>query len=196
MSVSVLPRTATSKLVAASAAALFALGAFTACSPEEPTKEKAAKQSDGGEGKGDAKDDTKSDEKSGQLKPGEVAAYKNGLKITISKATAYTPGQYAAGHDEGNKAYQVTITLENTGDKNIDTALIDVSARAGEDGVDADKIFDSNNKIENLFKGKLLPNKKATALYGFSAPADAKHLDVEAGLIDFTTEPAQWKLPL
>lgn len=193
MSASVLPRTATRKFVATTTAALFALVAFTACSPEEPTKEKAAGQSDDGDkGKGSEK----SDEKSGQLKPGEVAAYKNGLKITVSKATAYTPGQYATGHDEGNKAYQVTITLENTGDKNINAALIDVSARAGEDGVDADKVFDSTNKVENLFKGKLLPNKKATALFAFSAPADAKHLDVEAGLIDFTTEPAQWKLPL
>ncbi|MBB1256310.1 DUF4352 domain-containing protein [Streptomyces sp. OF3] len=186
---SALPRTRS--LLAAGAAALIAIGGLTACGEEEPTREKnSSSQQDG------AKKDAPKEDNNKQMAPGDTASYKNGLKITVSKATAYTPGEFSAGHKSGNKAYTVTISLENTGEKDINAVLVDVSARAGDEGKKADKIFDSENEAENTFDGELLPGKKATATYAFSAPADAKHLDVEVGYFDFSTKAAHWKLPL
>ncbi|UGY91836.1 DUF4352 domain-containing protein [Streptomyces gobiensis] len=179
-------------LAAATAAiAVLAIGGLAACSPEEPTKEKSSGDSTEKkeEGKGPDKD-----EKSGALAAGETASYKSGLKITISKATTYTPSEYAVGHTDGNKAYKVTVTLENTGEKNIDANLITTTARAGEEGVEAEQIYDDT--VGSGFDGKVLPGKKATATLAYDAPASAKNLDLEVDLLDFTTEPAHWTLTL
>lgn len=181
-------------LIAATAVtAVLAMGGMTACVPEEPTKEKNGSSSEGSEkSENDAKDEEKKDD--GPLAAGDTASYSNGLKITVSKATAYTPGEYAAGHTDGNKAYKVTVSLENTGEKKIDINLVTTSARAGEEGAEADKIFD--NEVGTGFSGKLLPGKKATAEFAYDTPPSAKNLDVEIDLVDFTTEPAQWSLTL
>ncbi|MCZ7414704.1 MULTISPECIES: DUF4352 domain-containing protein [unclassified Streptomyces] len=191
--------TRTRTLIAAVATAVLAVGGLTACgTDDEPTKESkpssSSEEKTGGETKdGDKKGEEKSDE-SGAYAAGDTAVYDSGLKITVSAAEGYTPDEYAVGHTEGNTAHKVTVTLENTGDENVSADLITVSARAGEDGVDAEEIFD--NTVGSGFSGELLPGKKATAVYAFDAPADAKVLDLEVELIDFTTAPAQWSLQL
>ncbi|HEX5568228.1 MAG TPA: DUF4352 domain-containing protein [Streptomyces sp.] len=183
------------RLTAATAVAVLAVGGLTACGPEEPTVTKSSPSSAKSEGKDDGNDGKGEDaKKDGPLAAGDTATYSSGLSVTVSEATAHTPGQYAIGHTEGNKAYKVTVTLENTGEKKIDTDLILLSARAGEEGVEAEQIFD--DEVGSGFQGKLLPGKKATAVYAFDAPADAENLDVEVDLVDFTTEPAQWGLTL
>lgn len=184
------------RLIAAAAGAVLALGGLTACGLEEPTVTKAP-ASDAKEAGEDAKGEQKKEstgQADGQLAAGDTANYDSGLRITVSGATPYTPGEFSIGHTEGNKAYKLTVTLENSGAEKVNTTLITLTARAGEDGVEAEQIFDDT--VGEGFDGNLLPGKKATAVYAFDAPADAKNLDVEVDPLDFTSEAAQWGLTL
>ncbi|MCG3042963.1 DUF4352 domain-containing protein [Streptomyces fenghuangensis] len=196
-------RTARKRLIAAAAAAVLAVGGLTACgAAEEPAVTKASSGGDAkgegskgsGESKGAGDSGAGQERGDGPLSAGDTASYSSGLRITVSEASSYTPGEYALGHTEGNKAHQITVTLENTGDKKTDIGLITLSARAGENGVEAEQIFD--DEIGSGFEGNLMPGKKATARFAFDAPASAGNLDVEVDLLDFTTEPAQWSLEL
>ncbi|MEU9608613.1 DUF4352 domain-containing protein [Streptomyces sp. NPDC048057] len=125
--------------------------------------------------------------------PGDTASYDDGLKVTVTEAKKFTPGEYAAGHASGNKAYKVTVSLENTGTKSFDTVLTIVDARAGADGVTAEKIYD--DAVGMGFDGNVAPGKKATVTFGFSSPADAKNLTVEVSP-GFDYGPVQWELPV
>lgn len=179
---------ARSFVTTAAMATVLAMG-VTACELEEPTVEKgpaAAKEDSGAE--------TPEEKKDGPLAAGDTAAYESGLKITVSQAAAYSPGRFAVGHTEGNTAYKLTVTLENTGDETVDTTLILPNARAGAAGRTAERIIDDS--VGAGFTGSLLPGKKATADFAFDVPGDAKNLDVEIDPLDFSSEPAQWSIGL
>ncbi|MFI8522479.1 DUF4190 domain-containing protein [Streptomyces sp. NPDC085481] len=130
-------------------------------------------------------------DKTEALAAGDTVVYDDDLKVTVTEAKKYSPSEFAAGHTEGNKAYQVTVTIENGGKKKVDTALVTLEARAGKDGVTAEQIFD--DKVGSGFSGSVLPGKKATATFAFDAPATAKDLTVEVtpGL-DYNA--SQWEL--
>ncbi|MFD5429434.1 DUF4190 domain-containing protein [Streptomyces sp. NPDC127084] len=111
------------------------------------------------------------------LGAGDSAVYDDKLTITVSEPKPYTPGEYAVGHTKGNKAYKVTIVIENAGKEKFDASLVTAEARAGEDGVNAEQIFDG--KVGGPFTGTVLPGKKATVTWAFDAAADAKNLTIE-----------------
>ncbi|MER6913142.1 DUF4352 domain-containing protein [Streptomyces sp. NPDC000594] len=127
------------------------------------------------------------------LGAGDTAAYPDGLKVTASTAEPFTPNEYAAGHTKGNKAYRITVTVQNTGDKTYESALLMAEARAGADGVTAEQIFDDT--VGDGMSGNLAPGKKATVSYGFDAPADAEELTLEI-TPGFEHDPTQWELAL
>ncbi|HEY9369673.1 DUF4190 domain-containing protein [Streptomyces sp.] len=129
----------------------------------------------------------------GGLAAGDGSVYDDKLKVTVSGPTAYKPSEFAAGHTEGNKAYQVTVVIENGGTKKFDAALVTLDARAGKDGVAAEQIFDE--KVGTGFTGSILPGKKSTVVFAFDAPADAKNLTVEVSP-GLEHEAAQWELKL
>ncbi|MFF0445572.1 DUF4352 domain-containing protein [Streptomyces sp. NPDC004609] len=145
-----------------------------------------------GKGKGKGGDKGKGGGASG-LAAGDTAAYDDDLKVTVSAAKAYTPSEYASGHTPGNKAYQVTVAIENAGQENFDSTLVLADARAGADGVTAEQIFD--DKVGAGFDGTILPGKKSTVTYAFDAPADAKELTVEV-TPGFSHDAAIWELTL
>ncbi|WP_413753453.1 DUF4352 domain-containing protein [Streptomyces sp. R-74717] len=127
------------------------------------------------------------------LGAGDSAVYDDDLTVTVGDATSYTPDTYAAGHTKGNKAYRVAVVIENAGKEKFDSALVNVTAHAGQDGVDADQIFDG--KVGEGFSGTVLPGKKVTVQFAFDAPADAKNLTVEVNP-GFTYDATQWDLKL
>ncbi|NEC65681.1 DUF4190 domain-containing protein [Streptomyces sp. SID9727] len=127
------------------------------------------------------------------LEAGDSAVYDDDLTVTVGDATEYTPGEFAAGHTKGNKAYRVPVVIENAGKEKFDSALVTVEARAGADGVDAEQIFD--DKVGEGFSGTILPGKKVTVLYAFDTPADAKLLTVEVNP-DFSYDSTLWDLKL
>ncbi|MBQ1118952.1 hypothetical protein ACH4RA_23960 [Streptomyces smyrnaeus] len=199
-----LPRKHPLFVTAVTAATVLTLGALGACSLEEPTTEKARTGKAGSsssEGKqsgpsADRKKQQKNGGDSGPRAAGESALYADkGLKVTVSAPEPFTPSAYAAGHKSGQQAHKLRVTLENTGDTKIDTVLVTVGARQGEDGETTAGIFDGET-VGSGFTGKLLPGKRATATYGFDAPRGAGTLDIEVSVNDFETEPAQWSLKL
>ncbi|MER7107859.1 DUF4352 domain-containing protein [Streptomyces sp. NPDC000229] len=128
------------------------------------------------------------------LAAGDTSIYDDDVQVTVSAATSVKPGEFAIGHTEGNKAYELTIVVENAGKEKFSTDTLTVSARAGKDGVTAEEIFDGDTYGKG-FSGAILPGKKATVKYAFDAPADAKTLTVEV-LPGFDYNAAQWDLKL
>ncbi|MEE1768820.1 DUF4352 domain-containing protein [Streptomyces sp. JV185] len=158
----------------------------------------SAKPKPGGDsakgGGADKKGDADKKKETGEaLEAGDSAVYDDDLTVTVGDATSYTPDAYAAGHTKGKKAYRVAVVIENAGKEKFDSALVSVSARAGQDGVDAEQIFD--NKVGAGFSGTVLPGKKVTVQFAFDAPADAKNLTVEVNP-GFTYDASQWDLKL
>ncbi|MFI5768501.1 DUF4190 domain-containing protein [Streptomyces sp. NPDC051658] len=151
----------------------------------------SAKPKPGGDSAKDGADKKKDTGKA--LEAGDSAVYDDDLTVTVGDATSYTPDAYAAGHTKGQKAYRVAVVIENAGKEKFDSALVSVSARAGQDGVDAEQIFD--NKVGAGFSGTVLPGKKVTVQFAFDAPADAKNLTVEVNP-GFTYDASQWDLKL
>ncbi|MBT2491824.1 DUF4190 domain-containing protein [Streptomyces sp. ISL-96] len=151
-------------------------------------------------GKGTGTEKGKSKDKGGEsgtdsetLAAGDSAVYDDKLTLTASAPEAYSPGEYAIGHTKGNKAYKVTVVIDNAGKEKFDAALVTAEARAGKDGVKAEQIFDE--KVGEVFTGTVMPGKKATVVYAFDTPADAENLVVEISP-DFTHNPSQWDLKL
>lgn len=123
----------------------------------------------------------------------DSAVYDDGLEVTVSAAAAYTPDAYAVGHTKGNRAYKVSVIVENKTKEKFDTALVTVNARAGEDGVNAEQIYD--DKTGEGFTGTVLPGKKVTVRYAFDAPVDARTLTVEVSPA-WDRDASQWELKL
>ncbi|MEU6620753.1 DUF4190 domain-containing protein [Streptomyces litmocidini] len=137
------------------------------------------------------KDSAPKDPATKNLAAGDSAAYPGGLKVTVSAPKPYSPSEFAPGHTDGNKAYQVTVVIENGGKKAFDAATVSLSARAGKNSVEADQILDEKNSL--TFKGSILPGKKATLTAAFDAPKDAKNLTVEVNP-GFDYNASQWEL--
>ncbi|MFJ4870673.1 DUF4352 domain-containing protein [Streptomyces sp. NPDC088757] len=127
------------------------------------------------------------------LADGDTSVYDDDLKVTVSDPKAYKPSEFAAGHTEGNKAYQVTVVIENGGKKKFDATLVTLAGRAGTNGVAAEQVFDE--KVGAGFQGTVLPGKKATVTVAFDVPKDAKNLTVEVNP-GFDYNASQWELKL
>ncbi|MCP9987775.1 DUF4190 domain-containing protein [Streptomyces sudanensis] len=153
----------------------------------------APKDTSGGD-KGSAAPAAPGDAEGGEvpetLAADETIIYDDDLKITVSAAKPYTPSDTSVGHAAGNKAYQVTVVVENGSKQKFDTDMVLLEARAGTEGVTAEQVFDSG--LDGV-TGSLAPGKKATGTYAFSAPADAKTLTVEV-TPGFEHEAQQWEL--
>ncbi|MGW2340323.1 DUF4190 domain-containing protein [Streptomyces sp. NPDC001661] len=127
------------------------------------------------------------------LAAGDAVVYDDDLTVSVSNAVTYSPSEFAAGHKKGNHAYKVTVTVTNDSKEKFDASLLTADARSGKDGVKSEQIFDEN--VGDGFSGTILPGKKATVVYGFDAPADAKNLTVEV-TPSFDYDGSQWDLKL
>ncbi|MFI9627144.1 DUF4190 domain-containing protein [Streptomyces sp. NPDC052042] len=150
----------------------------------------SAKPKPGGDGAKGGAGKKKGD---GALAAGDSAVYDDDLTVTVGDAAPYTPDEYAAGHTKGNKSYRVSVVIENAGKEKFDTALVTLTARAGENGVEAEQIFD--DEVGTGFSGTILPGKKVTVDFAFDAPAEARNLTVEVNP-GFTYDATQWDLKL
>ncbi|MEV6245872.1 DUF4190 domain-containing protein [Streptomyces sp. NPDC051742] len=132
-------------------------------------------------------------DKDAALEDGDTQVYEDDLEITVSDPKPYTPGEFAIGHTKGNKAYQVTVVIENAGKEKFDATSVQLSARAGANSVTAEDILD--DKIGAGFEGTVMPGKKATVTYAFDAPKDAKNLTVEVNP-GWEYDASQWELKI
>lgn len=152
------------------------------------TKAKDAKPAGDAKGKGGGKPAAGK-----TLAAGDAVVYDDDLTVSVSNAVTFSPSEFAAGHKNGNHAYKVTVTVTNDSKKKFDATLLTADARAGKAGTTAEQIFDDN--VGDAFTGSILPGKKATVVYGFDAPADAKNLTVEV-TPGFDYDGTQWDLKL
>ncbi|MEU6843786.1 DUF4190 domain-containing protein [Streptomyces sp. NPDC046716] len=160
------------------------------------TKAKDTKADDkagAGDAKGDAKDKDEKPAAGKTLDAGDSVIYDDDLTVAVSNAVTFNPNEYAVGHTKGNKAYKVTVTVTNDSKAKFDATLLTADARAGKEGVTAEAIFD--DKVGAGFNGTILPGKKATVVYAFDAPADARNLTVEV-TPSFEYDGTQWDLKL
>ncbi|QIQ04465.1 DUF4190 domain-containing protein [Streptomyces liangshanensis] len=130
------------------------------------------------------------------LAPRDSAVYEDGLTLTVSAPVAYTPGSAATGHKPGDKAYQVTLVLENARKKAFDTGDIGVKAWVGAKDTPAGKIVDGKSgAVGEGFTGTVGPGRTVTVQVAFDTPPAAKTLTVELdpGL---TYGRTRWDLPL
>lgn len=87
----------------------------------------------------------------------------------LHQQAAEPPGRAQCVLERG---YKVSVVIKNKRKEEFDSARVSTDARAGEDGVNAEQIFDG--KVGDGFSGTVLPGKKITAQFDFDAPADAK----------------------
>ena len=74
---------------------------------------------------------------------GDTVTYKDGLAITVSAPTPYTPSSTAAGADQAANI-QFTITVQNGTAKNYDPLLFPT---VSSNGTEASSISDIENKV-------------------------------------------------
>lgn len=127
------------------------------------------------------------------LAAGDTAVYDDGLSVTVSAPKKYSPSDTAVGHTAGNTAYQVTVTLENTGKKKADTTLFTTDARAGAKGAKAEEIIDGT--VGDGPSGQILPGKTVTVTLAYDTPPAAKTLDVTVSP-DVLHDETEWDLKL
>ncbi|MFI6769922.1 DUF4190 domain-containing protein [Streptomyces sp. NPDC050355] len=130
------------------------------------------------------------------LGAGQAAKYNNGLEVTVSKPTPFTVDKNTliSGHTEGNKAYKVTVTLKNTGDKAATNPLMLTDAEA--DGKKSEEVADDKHGIlHHDWEKTLDPNETDSVEMVFDAPPSAKELSIKI-TPDILLDPANWKLAL
>lgn len=91
----------------------------------------------------------------------------NGVVVSTDTPKLFTPSSVAAGHQPGNKAWRVKITVENGADEPMGEYDLTIDGTMGKDGTTCDRVFDSGLTD---FSGTIQPGKKQSATVGFSCP--------------------------
>jgi hypothetical protein len=94
---------------------------------------------------------------------GDTVTYKDGLKVSVSAPTPYTPTQYAVGATEASNVV-FTVTITNGSASNYDPTFAVSSASSG--GSAASQIFD--NPIDDQPDAVVPPGQSITFHVGFS----------------------------
>lgn len=105
---------------------------------------------------------------------GDTITYKDGLALTVSTPSPFTPGQYAAGADQAANVV-FTITLKNGTNKNYDPFLFPT---VSSNGTESSSIIDTENNIGLGPTTTVPPGQSVTFQAAFSV-ADASKLVME-----------------
>lgn len=132
-----------------------------------------------------------SEQKTSNVQPfGSSFAYADGLIVTVSKPTVFTPSDTSFGHEAGNTAVKFTITIENKTGAQFNPSLAGMSLTYGDSGATAEIVSDSANKVGGAFAQVILPGNKATVTSGYSVPKGAKKIQGQFSAGDFSHDPA------
>lgn len=119
------------------------------------------------------------DERSNVTTVGQWATAEDGIAFRVSKLKRGRVSQYAYGGRPGDPAVVATVQFRNRGTSRFDTTMIDVQARVGVDGVEAEQVFD--HRFGDGFTGTLAPGRTATTEFMFAAAkvSDLARVSVE-----------------
>ncbi|MBO3102568.1 hypothetical protein [Cellulomonas fengjieae] len=111
---------------------------------------------------------------------GQTMTYADGLALTVSQPTGYTPGEWAAGTEGHTNFVTFDVTVMNGTSQPYDPLLLMTGATSG--GVAASEVFDSE-VLGTRPDAAILPGQTVTwkVGYGVADPADIT-VDVSAGL--------------
>lgn len=117
---------------------------------------------------------------------GEAITYADGLKVSVVTAKRFRISQTAAGGKPGGPGVILTVTITNGAAIPYDAALTGVSVASGEQGDQAEAVFDVDAGLTGGFTGQVQPGRKQTARFGFAVPAGPTDLQIEVrpGLAD------------
>jgi hypothetical protein len=102
------------------------------------------------------------------------------MQASVMSAESYTPDDDAVGLAPGHTGLRITIKITNGSPAPVDLTDASVTLKAGDDGVQSERLFDIENNVSTGFEGTVVPGRSATAVYGFSvAPDDLGLLNVE-----------------
>jgi hypothetical protein len=101
---------------------------------------------------------------SNQAAFGETYRWADGLEVTVSTPTPFTPGKYASAEPAtAYLSYTVTI-VNNTGDV-YEPAVFFTSVQSGDQ--EADQVFDSENNLTGSPSTAILAGRQSTFTIGF-----------------------------
>lgn len=118
-----------------------------------------------------AEDETAPEPETTNPKFGDTYTWPDGVALTISAPQEFTPGEYAAGTVEGQPAVAYDITINNGGDKDIESIIVYITGTSG--GQEIKSIFDSENGID-VPQATILPGQSLTwkVAYSVADPSD------------------------
>ncbi|MFG1811193.1 DUF4352 domain-containing protein [Streptomyces sp. NPDC049040] len=123
---------------------------------------------------------------------GATYTYTDGLAVTVSQVSRFTPSDTSAGSHPGDTAIILTVKIHNGTAKTFDTGLVTVDVKAGAEGEAAQAVFDSEKGVGEGFSGTVVPGSSATARFAWDIPKGATgRLDVEVSP-DLATDYAGW----
>ncbi|WP_130799141.1 MULTISPECIES: hypothetical protein [Streptomyces] len=205
------------RVVAGTAAAVLAIGGLTACeetgipgegagdsqerdaedAEQADTGDTDAEDADTGE-TDDAGDDGSDASDGGDRLPdgdflgdGDTFTTADGIEVTLGGVEEFTPSDYV---DHTGTAYKFGVSVSNGTDEDIDVAIL-YKARAGERGVEAERLFDNANLDSDPF-GTLKPGRTASGEIAFDLPEDAEFVDINVRFVGDLDNEGHWSFGL
>lgn len=169
------------QMIASCAGLVLALGGVTACTaqteagdpgpaPNEPAAEASASESEAPAEESEAP----AEEPAGPAVAtwGEAFTYEDGLVVTLSQPTGYTPSETAAGTDGFTSFVRVDVTITNGTSDVYEPTLFLLDGTSG--GVAMSQVFDIAQGMTLAPTAAVLPGQSITfaAAFGVADPAD------------------------
>lgn len=101
--------------------------------------------------------------------------WSDGLKVTTSALTTFTPNEMAFGLGVAEQGVKVTLTVTNGTRQTFDPARTSLTLTYGPDGVEVDRVTDLDNNVRGSsgLPRQIPPGKSGAATFGFSVRPDA-----------------------
>ncbi|WP_146057511.1 DUF4352 domain-containing protein [Streptomyces sp. SM12] len=125
------------------------------------------------------------------LGDGDTFTTADGIEVTLGGVEEFTPSDYV---DHTGTAYKFGVSVSNGTDEDIDVAIL-YKARAGERGVEAERLFDNANLDSDPF-GTLKPGRTASGEIAFDLPEDAEFVDINVRFVGDLDNEGHWSFGL
>jgi hypothetical protein len=115
---------------------------------------------------------------SGVAPLGGAITYADGLVVSTSTASAYTPGDSAYGMRPDSRAIRIGLKISNGTKSVYDPALVTATLSSGSEGVAADSVVDMPT-VSCSFTQKILPGRSASTVCAFALVKDQMNVPVQ-----------------
>lgn len=103
---------------------------------------------------------------------GDTWTYDDGLAVSVSEPSAFTPGEYAAGGEDAENHVKLEVRIQNNTGQDFDPSMVYITASSG--GTEAEEVVDFDQSLEGAPMTTLLDGQSTTYAIGFGVndPAD------------------------